>query len=177
MKVGEGWRTHLPAGVAAHLASWLTEPGSLTARCRRGAASFAVRLLGFAREAPLSDECAMRPQARHATPVREVLLECDGRPVIFAHTVLLTAARGRLACWMAGLGTRSLGSLLFAFPGFRRGRIEYRRLDARHPLYRRALAVVPDAPPVLWARRSRHALGREQVLVSEVFLPAIRRIR
>jgi chorismate-pyruvate lyase len=54
--------------------------------------------------------------------VREVVLECDGVPVIFAHTTLSTAANGRLTRWMAALGSRSLGSLLFTYPGFRRGR-------------------------------------------------------
>jgi chorismate--pyruvate lyase len=104
--------------------------------------------------------------------VREVVLECDGRPVIFAHTTLATVAPGRLSRWMAGLGNRSLGSLLFSYPGFRRGTIEFLRLDARHPLYRRAAALGPVGAS-LWARRSLHRLGWQQVLVTEVFLPAI----
>jgi chorismate--pyruvate lyase len=107
--------------------------------------------------------------------VREVVLECDGQPVIFAHTTLSTATRGRLARWMDRLGNRSLGSLLFAYPGFRREAIEYLRLDRRHPLYRRAAAVA-DVGETLWARRSLHRLGLQRVLVTEVFLPAIARL-
>ena len=107
--------------------------------------------------------------------VREVLLECDGRPVIFAHTTLSTAANGRLSRWMSGLGNRSLGSLLFAYPGFRREAIEYLRLDRRHPLYQRAAAVA-DVGDYLWARRSLHRLDIQRVLVTEVFLPAITRL-
>ncbi len=155
-------------GLDPALRSWLTEPGSLTARCQRACRDFRVRLLGYGKDLPQADEMARRRLAR----VREVILECDGVPVIFAHTVLSTATRGRLTRWLARLGNRSLGSLLFSYPGFRRGAIEYRRLDARHPLYQRA-AALGAAGPCLWARRSLHRLGAQQVLVTEVFLPAI----
>ncbi len=163
------WRSR-PAGggLDPALRSWLTEPGSLTARCQRACRDFRVRLLGYRKDLPQADEMPCRRLAR----VREVILECDGVPVIFAHTVLSTATRGRLTRWLARLGNRSLGSLLFSYPGFRRGAIEYRRLDSRHPLYQRAAALGADVPR-LWARRSLHRLGAQQVLVTEVFLPAI----
>jgi chorismate--pyruvate lyase len=109
-----------------------------------------------------------QPPAR----IREVALECDGVPVIFAHTSLPAASRGRLSRWFGRLGNRSLGSLLFVHPGFRRGGIEFLRLDRRHPLYQRA-AALGTSGKYLWARRSLHRLGRQQVVVTEVFLPAI----
>ena len=161
------WQGTLGAAPDAGLRSWLTEPGSLTARCIRHSRHFAVRVLAFGKARPLGDEAA----ARRAW-VREVVLECDGRPVIFAHTTLADGRGGRLTRWLAGLGSRSLGSLLFSYPGFVRGPIEFCRLDARHPLYRRAAAVAP-VPPTLWARRSAHRLGGQSVRVTEVFLPAI----
>jgi chorismate--pyruvate lyase len=81
-------------------------------------------------------------------------------------------ARGLLSHWLAGLGVRSLGSLLFAHPGFVRGEIEYLRLDSRHPLFQRVARIaLPEE--TLWARRSLHQLGKQAVLVTEVFLPAI----
>ena len=163
------WRSRLAGGGPDPvLRSWLTEPGSLTARCQRACRDFRVRLLDYGKDLPQADEMPRRRLAR----VREVVLECDGVPVIFAHTVASTATRGRLTRWLTGLGSRSLGSLLFSYPGFRRGAIEYRRLDARHPLYRRA-AALGVAGPCLWARHSLHRLGAQQVLVTEVFLPAI----
>lgn len=171
------WRDRLSGGPGDPiLRSWLTEPGSLTARCQRGCSDFRVRLLCFAKGRPLADEAAGSRYGRTPAWVREVVLECDGRPVIFAHTTLSTAARGRLSRWMAGLGNRSLGSLLFSFPGFKREAIEFLRLDRRHPLYQHAAAVaeVGEVGEHLWARRSRHRLGRQQVLVTEVFLPGIR---
>ena len=161
------WHTPLGPGPDAALRSWLTETGSLTARCIRHSRKFAVRLLAYGKARPLGDEA----NARRAW-VREVVLECDGRPVIFAHTTLACNRGGRLTRWLAGLGSRSLGSLLFSYPGFRRGPIQFCRLDARHPLYRRAAQLGP-LPAVLWARRSLHTLAGQSVLVTEVFLPGI----
>lgn len=171
------WRARL-AGSSCDpiLRSWLTESGSLTARCQRACPAFRVRLLHYGKGRALADESAGGEVGRGLARVREVVLECDGRPVIFAHTTLATAGHGRMSRWMAGLGNRSLGSLLFAYPGFQRGTIEFLRLDARHPLYRRA-AALGAVGATLWARRSLHRLGRQQVLVTEVFLPEIRRLK
>lgn len=170
------WRPSLFGRLDPHLHSWLSEPHSLTARCQRACGDFRVRLLRYEQGRPLADESAGCARGRQPAWVREVALECDGRPVIFAHTTMASSSKGRLARWMAGLGTRSLGSLLFAFPGFRRCPIEYLRLDCRHPLYRRA-AALGDVGETLWARRSLHCLGNECVLVTEVFLPEISRLK
>lgn len=164
------WSTRLLAGRPPRpLRDWLTEPDSLTARCQRHCRDFRVRVLRQGRLLSLADEGGRR------RPVREVMLECDGVPVIFAHSVLSTARSGRLGRWFDRLGSRSLGSLLFTHPGFRREAIEYLYLDRRHPLYRRVVALAGEAPG-FWARRSRHHLGRASVLVTEVFLPAIERL-
>lgn len=167
------WRLRLAGGLADPiLRSWLTEPDSLTARCQRASSAFRVRLLNYGKGKALADEAAGDTTGRQLAWVREVALECDGQPVIFAHTTLSTAARGRMTRWMAGLGSRSLGSLLFTYPGFERGAIEFLCLDARHPLYRRAASLGP-VTTTLWARRSRHRLANQAVLVTEVFLPAV----
>lgn len=154
------------------VASWLTEPGSLTARCQAAARNFRVVRLAYGLGDALADEGIAQPRSRGHAWIREVMLEADGVPVIFAHTVLPAAPRGKLTRWLARLGNRSLGSLLFSHPGFRRGTIEFLRLDKRHPLYQRA-AALGEAGDFLWARRSLHRLGRQRVLVTEVFLPAV----
>ena len=167
------WRAPLVRGrLEPQLRSWLVEPGSLTSRCQRACKQFGVHLLSYRHGQPLPDEALQLGAGRHLAHVREVLLVCDATPVIFAHTMLSTATNGRLGRWLARLGSRSLGSLLFSYPGFKRGGIEFLRLDARHPLYRRA-AALGAVPKSLWARRSLHRLGRQQVLVTEVFLPAV----
>ena len=170
------WRAKLTGGLLDPvLRSWLTEPDSLTARCQRTCSHFRVRLLNYGKGQALADEAMGLGGGRSRDWVREVVLECDGRPVIFAHTTLSTAVNGRLSRWMAGLGNRSLGSLLFAYPGFKRGAIQYLRLNQRHPLYQRA-ARLGEVGEYLWARRSLHCLGAQQVLVTEVFLPSIEQL-
>ncbi len=166
------WLNRLTAHApASPWRGWLCEPGSLTARCQRHCREFRVRVLRQGCCRPLADEAG-----RVRLPVREVLLECDGVPVIFAHSVLASPRSGRLGRWFAHLGSRSLGSLLFTHPGFKRGPIEFLRIDRHHPLHRRVCAVAGEAP-AFWARRSRHVLGSGSVLVTEVFLPAITSLR
>jgi chorismate--pyruvate lyase len=166
------WRSSLPhCPDNAKFVSWLREPGSLTRRLQACCAVFRVRLQHQGYQLPLRAEIAAGMPANKMM-VREVVLHCDEQPVVFAHTVLNTARRGRLSLWLGRLGSRSLGSLLFSHPGFIRGRIEYCRLDARDELYRRA-AHITALPATLWARRSLHQLGDQSVTVTEVFLPAI----
>lgn len=171
---GSQWRRQLLGGPSDPiLRNWLTEPGSLTTRCQKTCRHFRVRLVHYGKGRPLADDKPCRALYCARFWVREIVLECDGVPVVFAHTTLSTATGGRLSRWLAGLGSRSLGSLLFTYPGFRRGAIEYCRLDRRHPLFRRAASVLGAEVACLWARRSVHSLGGQQVLVTEVFLPAI----
>lgn len=162
------WQPRLPSpGPSRVLREWLTEPDSLTARCLRHCQVFRVRVVRQGMLTPLADETG-----RARLPVREVVLECDGVPVIFAHSVLSTVRSGRLGRWFSRLGSRSLGSLLFTHPGFQRGPIEYLRIDRHHPLFRQVTGLAPEADS-LWGRRSRHSLGQDSVLVTEIFLPAI----
>lgn len=179
MRNPAAWRSRLVQCAGnRHFFPWLTEIGSLTARCQAACRHFRIRLLHYGRRQPLPDEAAYFGLRRQEDAwSREVLLECDGMPVIFAHTALPLQPSGRLTRWLAGLGSRSLGSLLFAYPGFERGPIEFIRLDARHPLFRRAVAAAkPIGVTELWARRSAHSLAGQTVLVTEVFLPAILRL-
>lgn len=155
-------------GVSPRLRAWLTVPDSLTRRLQAAGTTFRVRLVGGGKAPALAGGWSGR-----RVPVREVLLEVDGKPVIFARSELSTVKGSRLARWLAGLGARSLGSLLFTHPGFVRAPLEYRRLDARHPLWRRAARVVPLNGPV-WARRSRHVFGGQSVLVTELYLSGIK---
>ncbi|MFC5303442.1 chorismate--pyruvate lyase family protein [Azospira restricta] len=168
-----GWQCRPRGGIAPALRDWLCEPGSLTARLKRRGA-FRIELLRQELRHANADECAalgIRPR----TPcwVREVALYCDAQPAIFAHTVLPAAPQGVLGRWFARLGTRSLGSLLFAHPGFVRGGLAFARIDARHPLFAAAVAALGRPPAGFHARRCTHRFGRQTVLVTEVFSPRL----
>lgn len=153
---------------------WLTARGSLTARLQAASRRFELRCLRQCL-APLSPDEAGRLGLRPGSLawVREVLLLTDGEPAIFAHTVMARRPRHPFDLRFGALGERSLGSLLFADPRIARGPLEFRRLDHRHPLYRRAEAALGTLPTCLWARRSRFGSRAKGVLVSELFLPAI----
>lgn len=152
---------------------WLRDRGSLTARIQAGG-HFAVRLLRQELALPTRDEALVLGINAHTLVwVREVALLSEGKAVIFAHTVLPCHPRGPLTRWLARIGSRSLGSLLFADPGFARGEINCKRLDARHPLFLPAGEVIGGEPKHLWARRSLFRFGRQSVLVTEVYSAAL----
>jgi len=117
---------------------------------------------------------AAEPAAGSAAAV--VGVSCENE-VIFAHTVLPAAPRGVLSRWFAGLGGRSLGSLLFAHPGFVRGPLAFARIDRRHPLYARAEAALGTSPRHFLARRCAHRFGGQRVVVTEVFSAGIASLR
>lgn len=168
------WGEHLEAfttPVAPRAAGWLREPGLLTEKlraCCGGVPSLAVVAEG---EAPISSADAMLLRAAGNTAfVREIELTCAGRPWVFAQTLIpqATLARHR---WLSTLGDSSLGERLAAIPGIARGPLEFARLTAATPLYRRALRDHGDPPPGLWARRSWFGIHGDRLLVQEVFLP------
>ena len=171
------WRnkTSIAASDRAYV-SWLRDRGSLTARLRK-MGDFSIRLLQQGLAAPTLDESMAfgAPRSRLAW-IREVSLHCNGQPLVFAHSVLPYRPIGPMTGWLARMENRSLGALLFAHPGFRRGALECRRLDHRHPLFRRAVSAMPTLdkiPSKLWARRSRFTFGSQSVMVTEVFSATI----
>lgn len=157
---------------------WLTGEGSLTARIRARCKHFTVRVQRQRLLPPNADERALLGiSPREHAWVREVLLEADGVPVVFAHSVMAQGdARGPWQIFER-IGARSLGGALFADSRVARQPLQYRRLDARHPLYRAAVrdAAIDAsmAPRHLWARRSVFARDGQSLLVCEVFLPGM----
>lgn len=163
-------------GCGQALAPWLHDNGSLTRRIQQRCDHFAVRPVrnGLARIA--YDESALLGVApQQLAYSREVFLYADGQPVVFAHSTC--AAQHLRGAWAAlgGLGNKPLGAMLFAHPLVERGPLRFKALHPHHPLYRRT--AIPDAPGRLWARRSLFYLHGAPLLVTEVFLPEIVRLR
>lgn len=153
---------------------WLADHGSLTRRLQARCPSFAVQRLRQEIAAPCHDECGeIGLVPGRLALVREVLLKCAGKPVVFAHSVVsLDGLRGP---WvgLSKLGNKPLGAALFANPKVQRHPLEFQRLDARHPLYRAAASHIDTPPRYLWARRSHFELADSPILVTEVFLPEV----
>lgn len=175
------WQMHVN-GVAAPspMRYWLTDQRSLTAKLVEHSRRFDVRCLSQGINVCLADEHGAIGRTRR-TQVRErdVLLQCDGEPVVFAHTVIPLVASAADWPFFSALGNRSLGTTLFNDPRVIRGPLSYARLRPTHPLAVRARAAAnqhwSDQP--LFARRSLFRRAAGVMLVTEVFLPAILALR
>jgi chorismate--pyruvate lyase len=152
-------------------AAWLAEPGLLTERLRACCDGEPGLSLIAEAEAPLAAEDAAVLRASGNTAfVREIALTCDGRPWVFAQTLIPEATLARQR-WLSALGRAALGERLAAIPGIERGPLEYARLVVGDHLYHRALCGRCELPAVLWARRSWFEIAGDRLLVQEVFLP------
>lgn len=153
---------------------WLRLPGSLTQALTSRCPRFSVNRLRQELDRPFADETGpleLRPN--RLAMVREVLLNCDDRPLVFAHSVIPMASLTGPWLHLAKLGNRPLGATLFADPRISRRPLEFRCLDQRHPLYLRASQCLATLPARLWARRSLFASQGHPILVTEVFLPEV----
>ncbi|HSG11188.1 MAG TPA: chorismate lyase [Gammaproteobacteria bacterium] len=167
-------RHYLRADIPRPLCNWLLDTASLTLRLQQLCpGEFRVRVLSQLVGQPTLSEAralGMRPGRRAI--IRQVQLLCDGRPWVYARTIIpMTSLRGRLRR-LAHLGTRPLGGMLFADPGMRREIVELaviRRGQALHAAATRGLRTKPET---IWGRRAVFRIARKPLLVSEVFLPA-----
>jgi chorismate--pyruvate lyase len=159
---------------------WLTTPGSLTARLVAHSRQFRVQKLRQTSNLCLADEARAIGLARpRRVWEREVLLRCDGKPVVYGHTVVPMSATASDWPLFSALGERSLGSTLFYDPLVQRGQLEFARLRSGHPLLARVHAALEgegrDAQPesVYYARRCVYRRRQGLLMVTEVFLPAV----
>lgn len=166
------WMDRLDAWLpAAPAAAWLREPGLLTERLRACCSGETGLVVVSEAEAPLApDDAALLRAPGSSAFVREVELTCNGRPWVFAQTLVPLATLARQH-WLTSLGGAALGERLASIPGLERGPLEFTRLVAGDSLHRRALRERQDPPAALWARRSWFAIGGDRLLVQEVFLP------
>jgi chorismate--pyruvate lyase len=147
---------------------WLFDEGSLTRRLTRLSHDhFSVTPLFEGWQTLRDDECAALDLAPGAQGwVREVYLRGHGQPWVFARSVAGRSVLERGGLDLETLGSRSLGELLFCDQAF-----------IRHPLqvcrYPQGWLPLAAAQPNLWGRRSRFARNGLELLVAEVFLPAL----
>ena len=170
------WQPHVngvnPPPAMRH---WLTGGASLTAKLKSRSQAFRVECLHQRSARCLRDEAAaLGLTVAGRVWEREVLLRCDNRPVVFAHTVVPVTATAADWPLFSALGNASLGSTLFGDRQVGRGTLEFARLKEGHPLLLRARAALgADAGSVLYARRCLYRRNRGTLLVTEVFLPSI----
>ena len=88
----DAWQPAAPAAAAA----WLREPGLLTERLRACCPGETGLTVVSEAQAPLADEDAALLRAPGGSAfVREIELTCNGRPWVFAQTLIPLAMRSR----------------------------------------------------------------------------------
>ncbi|MET3106129.1 chorismate--pyruvate lyase [Oxalobacteraceae bacterium GrIS 2.11] len=175
------WHNHVNHVQAPpEMRHWLTNRGSLTAKLIAHSSQFRVQRVVQQIGLCWADEFMQiglnKPGKVHA---REVLLRCDEKPVVFAHTVLPLSSTASQWPLFRTLGNKSLGSTLFGDPLVLRGRMQYARLRDNHPAVQRAQRLTGneldrqtfDQP--WFARRSLFFRQGGVMLVTELFLPTI----
>jgi chorismate--pyruvate lyase len=171
------WFSHANAiNPPARMRHWLMDKTSLTAKLVAYSQRFGVQPLRQGVALCLEDETApVKLPRRVQIRERDVLLQCDGRAVVYAHTVIPLKATMDDWPFFRSLGTRSLGSALFSDPLIRRGHMQFSRLPAGHPLIKRAASVLGShvVKGPLFARRCLYRRKRGHLLVTELFLPAV----
>jgi chorismate lyase len=166
----DAWRSAPPAH-PHRLRAWLTDRGSLTSRIVAHFSRFNLVRLEQHLQRPTRDERReLGLRSHELAVVREVILRDGETPLIFAHSV--AARRDLRGAWrgLSRLGQRPLAEMLFNDPNVTRLPMEYKKIDARHALYRRAKQVVMIDAHTLWARRSVFWKRGRPLLVTEVFL-------
>lgn len=171
------WHSHIHRHAAcACVRDWLTNRQSLTARLVDRCAQFQVQRLHQRTSRCLQDEFSVLDLSmRCQVTERDVLLRCNGVPVVYAHTILPRSANASQWPLFGALGNTSLGATLFGDPLVERGALQYSLLRPSHPLMRRIRAIkAVDSPELrLSARRSLFTRRSSSLLVTEVFLPAL----
>ena len=153
-----------------NIALWLFDNSSLTARLVRNCENFKVNLISQKLEKASLDECkALGLNHGESALIRQVYLQCDGAPVVYARTVIplstLTGSQRRYS----NLGSRPLGAMLFADRNMRRDEIMVTCLHPDQSLYAKIAKVGDD----IWGRRSVFRVGGKPLLVSEFYLPGL----
>jgi chorismate--pyruvate lyase len=164
-----------PHAIAPETACWLFDPASLTARviaaCDR---QFRVEVIAQRWEVPYENEARrLRIRRKRLALIRQVFLYCEETPWVYARTVIpRRTLRGREK-FLARLGDKPLGAVLFADPSMRRDPLEVAQLMPGQRLYQQATARLPEVATSIWGRRSVFYLRNKPLLVNEVFLPSI----
>lgn len=167
------WQRPEHVELPAAAAEWLLEEGSLTKKLKNYCNNFTVRLIGQRPAEIFDNEFGLFKRHHTRVPfeanVREVLLCCDGRPWVFARSLLPLSALQHKNLNLSQLGETSLGQSLFDRDDLLRSPFEITALDTDHVIAKLNRSLYGMKHP-LWGRRSLFMTAGQRVLVSEIFL-------
>ena len=152
--------------------SWLFDHRSLTQKLQANCQKFHVEVKQQLAVTPAEMSLSCYFTSEEKVLVREVLLYCDGKPVVFAQTEIPFSTLTEEQAKLAEIGTRSLGDVLFQDPSMKRAEIEMAEFMAGSGVHGLCESFNQHADFSLWGRRSLFYINNKPLLVSEVFLPA-----
>lgn len=161
--------------VSEDISCWLFDQGSLTRRVIQACdKQFRVEVVsqGWARPM-LNEAIRLGMHNKEVALIRQVYLYCGDTPWVFARTVIPKKTLTGAQRYLAHLGNKPLGAVLFADPNMRRDEVEVARISSKQRLFNVATQHLTEQPDSIWGRRSVFYLNKKRLLVNEVFLPAI----
>lgn len=145
------------------LQPWISDSGSFMQRARRFCLNPEIKVLRQEWRYPDENErTLLQLKPRRYVFSREVLIHHHNLALLFAQTVISAEMLSGAERQLRYLGTKALGTILFAYPDLQRSAFEVSSYQL--PEY----SLQP-----LWGRRSIFYFREKQLLLSEVFLPGL----
>ncbi|ABM05151.1 chorismate lyase [Psychromonas ingrahamii 37] len=161
-----------PTTCSENLLDWLLDQNSLTRKLQALSADFKVKVRQQVTLSHSKDLLSPYFSEENKVLVREVLLVCDNKPVVFAQTEIPFSTLTDQQAKLAEIGTDSLGTFLFQDPSMRRDKIEVAQFPVYSAVHQLCIDLNQEVDFPLWGRRSLFYVNNKPLLVSEVFLPA-----
>lgn len=162
------WHTPNPTQLAPNRRDWLLDAGSLTAKLKAHHDSFSVTVIGQNEGYAEPCEYAALGFTSERVTIREVLLSLDGKPWVFARSIL-PHLRLRANPELTHLGDQPLGEHLFTRTDTTAGPIQIGEFSATSGAGM-LNSQLHHCSHSLWGRRRVFSVAGTQILVSEVFL-------
>lgn len=150
------------------LKHWLLDDKSLTEKLEGFCHRLSVRVIGQ-QVAPVHDNEVNMMDTDDPLCVREVLLEGDDTPWVFARSLIPARLMENPDSEVARIGNQPLGRLLFNDARFIRGPFEVGQLAPSHLSLPELDSSTRQSD--LWARRSVFSFESSRIMVAELFLP------
>ena len=165
------WQANAESALSPTLKSWLFDSGSLTARLKAHCHHFEVVVIGQAEQVCSEQEACEFIPAGEPMLVREVLLLCDGKPQVFARSLMPLSTLTGDEAFLGELGNMPLGQAIFNSPYLTRGEFSVAKFNQQSAVGQLAEQLSLPTQESLWGRRSIFFLHDKPLAVAEVFLP------
>ncbi|MFT6926870.1 MAG: chorismate--pyruvate lyase [Psychromonas sp.] len=162
-----------PATCSKKLLDWLLDQNSLTIKLQALSGNFQVKVRQQVTVSRSKDLLSSYFSDENKVLVREVLLICNNKPVVFAQTEIPFTTLTDQQAKLAEIGSDSLGTFLFQDPSMKRDKIEVAQFPVSSAVHQLCIDLNQEVDFPLWGRRSLFYVNNKPLLVSEVFLPAL----